>query len=202
MEEMVSSDALEKEILDDARKKGERLLKEADAEMGRIRTEYLERARASLESLSRDFASRSERYHDENTSRLPLEKGRMKAMFVDRLLQNATTKYLSSLSPAEVAALVSEMLEGAAGLLVGAEVKLHCKGIRPEDASSLFAKAVPGARVTVATVDDGLPGIGIVVICPAARMTVRATLNLVGERLLDEGRGELAQALCAEALAI
>jgi hypothetical protein len=52
-------------------------------------------------------------------------------------------------------------------------------------------------------VEDGkLPAPGLVVAAGDGSLSIRATLDLVGERLLDEKRGELAAALCAEALAL
>lgn len=206
MEEMVSSDALEKEILEDARKKGERLLKDAETEKTKLRAEHEERLRAALESLGAEFRQRADRHRNENLARLPLEKGRMKASHVDSLIKSAVASYLEALPAERAGFLVSGLVAKASGILEGAELELRCKGLSPAAAEELVRSAAPGARILAARTDEGLPAWGIVALAlPAAgsgsaRLTVRATLDLVGERLLDRFRGELATALCAEAL--
>jgi hypothetical protein len=61
---------------------------------------------------------------------------------------------------------------------------------------------LPEARVLSSAKDEGLPAAGILVVSEGGRLSVRATMDLVGERLLDEHRGELARTLCGEALAL
>jgi V/A-type H+-transporting ATPase subunit E len=202
MEEIVSTEALEKEILEDARKKGERLLKDADAEIQRLKTAAAERSRLSIAALEADYASRLARYQGEAEARLPLELGRMKAAYVDALLRDAAARFALSLSAQDLGALVSSLLARASSLLGSTAVHLCCMGLDPAAASGIFAEALPQSRALSVRVDEGLSAPGLVATSEDGRLRVRATLDLVTEALLGENRGELARALCAEALAL
>jgi vacuolar-type H+-ATPase subunit E/Vma4 len=202
MEEMVSTEALENEILEDARKKGERLLKDAETEAAKIRADSGERTQGSLASVTADYTARAERYRAENLARLPLEKCRLKATFVDRLLRSAAESYLSSLSKERIALLVSSRLGLSSPLVGSAEVSVRFKGISEKEARGIMASALPSARVATILPDETLLASGLAVETASGMLRIAATLDLVGEELLDEHRGELGRALCAEALAL
>lgn len=202
MEEIASTDALEKEILEDARKKGEKILRDGDAEAARIRSEFAERGASTLSALSEDFRSRTERYEGENLARLPLERGRLKATYIDRLLRSAMDRYLDALPPDRVGGLVGGLLSRAADLVGDSGVTVGYKGMDEESAKKLVSANLPRARALSFSRDEDLPATGLRVTCKDGALTVRATMDLVGERLLDEHRGELARTLCGEALAL
>jgi vacuolar-type H+-ATPase subunit E/Vma4 len=202
MEEIASTDALEKEILEDARKKGEKILRDGEAEAARIRSEFEGRSASALAALAEDFRSRTERYEGENLARLPLERGRLKATYIDRLLGAAMEYYLAALPADKVAGLVGGLLARAAGLVGDSRVTVGYKGMDEAAARSLVSANLPEARVLSSAKDEGLPAAGILVVSEGGRLSVRATMDLVGERLLDEHRGELARTLCGEALAL
>lgn len=202
MEEIVSTEALEREILEDARKKGERLLKDADAELGRITAESATRTAKALALLAAEYQARAERYQGEHRARLPLEKTRMKVKYIDRLLSSGASQYLALLPPKRASLLVSSLLGRAAALVGEREISLGYKGMDEAEARSIVGGVLPMARIVGAAVDTGLAATGIAVATRDGKLSVLATLDLIGERLLDENRGELAQALCAEALVL
>lgn len=202
MEEIASTDALEKEILEDARKKGEKILRDGEAEAARIRSEFEGRSASALAALAEDFRSRTDRYEGENLARLPLERGRLKATYIDRLLGAAMEHYLAALPADKVAGLVGGLLARAAGLVGDTRVTVGYKGMDEAAARSLVSANLPRARILSCAKDEGLPAAGILVVSEGGGLSVRATMDLVGERLLDEHRGELARTLCAEALAL
>jgi len=202
MEEIASTDALEKEILEDARKKGEKILRDGEAEAARIRSEFEGRSASALAALAEDFRSRTERYEGENLARLPLERGRLKATYIDRLLESAMDRYLAALPADKVAGLVGGLLSRAAGLVADSRVAVGYKGMDEATARGLVSANLPRARVLSFARDEGLAAAGLLVTSEGGVLTVRATMDLVGERLLDEHRGELARTLCGEALAL
>ena len=59
-----------------------------------------------------------------------------------------------------------------------------------------------GAEVRAQVEDPSLPAPGLVARVSDGSVALRATMDLVEERLLDRRRGELAKACCAEALAL
>jgi len=202
MEEIASTDALEKEILEDARKKGEKILRDGEVEAARIRSESGERSASALSALAEDFRSRTERYEGENLARLPLERGRLKATYIDRLLRSAMDRYLAALPPDRVGSLVGDLLSRAAGLVGDSRVRVSYKGFDEDSAGKLVSANLPRAQALSFARDDSLPATGLLVASESGSLTVRATMDLVGERLLDEHRGELARTLCGEALAL
>ncbi len=202
MEEIASTDALEKEILEDARKKGEKILRDGETEAARIRAESGERSTSALSALAEDFRSRTERYEGENLARLPLERGRLKATYIDRLLRSAMDRYLAALPPDRVGDLVGGLLSRAAGLVGSSRVTVGYKGLDEATARKLVSANLPGAQAVSFAKDEGLAAAGLFVANEDSSLTVRATMDLVGERLLDEHRGELARTLCGEALAL
>lgn len=202
MEEIASTDALEKEILEDARRKGEKILRDGEAEAARIRSESHERSEGSLATLAEDFKSRTERYRNENLARLPLEKGRLKATYIDRLLRSAIDRYLSSLSGDRIAALVSDLLARAGDLVGESEIRVRFRGLEEAEARKLVSASLPRSKPSSFMADESLVATGLVVASADDMLKVRATIDLVGEKLLDEHRGELARALCGEALSL
>lgn len=202
MEEIASTDALEKEILEDARRKGEKILRDGDAEAARIRSEFDERRDAALAALSEDFKSRTERYGNENLARLPLERGRIKATYIDRLLKSAMDQYLAGLPAERVTALVGGLLSRAAGLVGDSGVTVRFKGLDEAAARKIVAESLPRSKPLSFAEDPTLASAGLALSTEEGRLAVSATMDLVGERLLDEHRGELARTLCGEALAL
>ena len=202
MEEIASTDALEKEILEDARRKGEKILKDGEAEAARIRAESAAHSEAALDALDADFRSRTERYENENLARLPLEKGRLKATYIDRLLVTAMEAYLSALPAAQMTGLVSGLLARAGSLVGDDAISVRFKGMDEAAARGLVKDGLPRARLLGLVRDETLPAAGLVLENEGAMLKAWATLDLVGEKLLDRHRGELARVLCAEAMTL
>lgn len=200
MEELVSTDALEKEILADARKKAERILKGAQDEAGRIAASVEKRNAAASAELEKGLAERSARYKVDALARLPLEKARMRAAFVDALLREALGAFMASLPEARVEALSRARLAAARDYLDGMELRLRRRSLSAEAAIRAVAEALPKARVVECSEDPGLPASGLVVETADGSCVLRATLDLAAEALLGERRAELAKALCAGAL--
>jgi V/A-type H+-transporting ATPase subunit E len=202
MEEIVSTEPLEKEILSDARKKAERILKDSGLELESARRSGQERTDKALEALASDYGSRAKRYRDESLARLPLEKARIKAAHVDALLKRAMGAYLESLGAAECDRLLLELLSRADSLVGSSRVSVRYRGLERAEAEGLASKAFPGSHIASISEDASLGSVGLVAATEDGNLSARATLDLIGERLLDEDRGELAKTLCGEALAL
>ena len=200
MEEIVSADAIRAEIMDDAMKKAARMLEEADAESARTLVEVEARADAVVNEILRTGESRSKRFRMETLARLPLERTRMRTVFVDARLREALVSYFAALGEDRVAALSEGMLARGASFFSGKAIVLARKGLS-ETAARAIAGRILGAAASVDHAEDNsLPAPGLVARAKDGSLVLRATLDLVEERLLDERRGELAHALCAEAM--
>lgn len=202
MEELVSTEALEREILSDARKKAERTIRGVDDEVRRIAEAGERRTAEAVAELERGYAERSGRHRAEARARLPLERSRIKAAYVDARLRESLDAFMSSLPADRVAAIASASLAKASAFFAGKELRARWRSLGAEGAARILAEALPGAIVIESVEDETLPSAGIVVVAADGNTTMRATLDLVAEALLVERRGELASALCGEALAV
>lgn len=204
MEEIVSTEPLEKEILSDARKKAERSLIEAGAEAERIGAASNERSGAALAALEAEYESRARRYREESLARLPLEKARIKAAHIDSLLRAAIKEGLDSLGKEERDRLFVSLLKRASPYLAAPDrarrVELRYFGLPEAEAREIASKALPGVELASLSEDPSIGSTGL--LASTGDLSARATLELVGERLLDEKRGELAAALCGKALSL
>jgi vacuolar-type H+-ATPase subunit H len=200
MEEIVSAEAIKGEILEDARDKAARLLEEAEGESARTAAAIDARAVSTVEEIMRTSEARSARFRMETMARFPLERTRMRTVFVDKALRDALEAFIGSLSEDRVAGLSESMLEGGASFLAGREITLARKGISEAAARAVAGRVFSGATSVTFAEDPSIPAPGLVAEARDGSVILRATMDLVEERLLDGSRGELAKALCAEAL--
>jgi vacuolar-type H+-ATPase subunit E/Vma4 len=200
MEEIVSADVIQGEILDDARRKAARMLEEAEAESERTMVAVEAKADAVVEEIMRTSAARSERFRMETMARLPLERTRMRTVFVDTRLREALAAYIDALGEDRVASLAEEMLARGSSFLAGKAVVLGRRGLSEASARAIAGRILTAAESVDFDEDDALPAPGLFARARDGSVALWATMDLLEERLLDEHRGEFARALCAEAL--
>ena len=200
MEELVSTEALEREMLEDARRKAERILRGADEEARRISDSVGRRGEEAAAELERGYAERSARYRADAMARLPLEQARLRASYVDARLREALGAFLAALPEARVAGMARARLAAARDYLDGKELRIRRRSLSEAAARRAVASALPGARISACLEDPGLGAAGLVAEAADGSAILRATVDLAAELLLLERRGELAEALCAEAL--
>jgi vacuolar-type H+-ATPase subunit E/Vma4 len=202
MEEIVSSDAIRMEILEDARKKASRILEEAEAEAARNVAEIEAKAAQVVEEIVRTSEDKSARFRMETMARFPLERTRMRTVFVEARLREAAGAYIESLSEERIAALSETMIARAAPFLVGKVVELHRKGLSEAIARDIAGRTFAHAESVRHVEDPKLPASGLIAAAEDGSVVLKATMDLVEDSLLDRKRGELARALCEEALAL
>jgi vacuolar-type H+-ATPase subunit H len=202
MEEIVSTDAIQGEILEDARKKAARLLDEAEAESARSFAAIESKAAAVVAEIIKVNSEKSARFRMETMARFPLERTRMRTSFVDAKLREAAGAYISALPEERVAALAEAMLAKGASFFAAKPVDLRRRGLSEPLARAAASRALASAASVLHVEDASLPAPGLEARSPDGDLSIRATMDIIEARLLDEMRGQLAQALCAEALAI
>jgi V/A-type H+-transporting ATPase subunit E len=194
MEEIKGTEALEREILNDAAKKAGKILRKASEEaerLGRISADTLELKSREMESLRLAKMAQLEK---ETFSKLPLEKARLKSRFIDDALRASVRKFLDSLDWTARGAWCLQELRKGSRTWVGRSLEMRYRNI---DASSLRDIATLfGSRMVSPPVDDqSMPRPGIMVRSLDDAMIMTLTDGQLEERLLDEYRGELASAL-------
>jgi len=202
MEDIVSADAIRREILEDARKKAARLLEEGEAEATRNVSETEEKAAEVVAEVFKENAAKSARYRMETMARFPLERTRMRTTFVDDRIREAASRFVEALPEARVASLAESILAAGADYFGGKDVELRRRGLSAEAAGAVASRALARAASLRLVEDGDLPAAGLMAVALDGSALLRATMDLVEERLLDERRGELAVALCGDALSI
>ncbi len=201
MEDLIAADSMRREIVADAQKKAARILAEAEAEAARETEEGRARAERAAADTARDYEDRVARRRAESLAREGLDRMRLLVSFVDRSLKDAVGSYVGELPDEEAARIATWAVASCAGAFAGRRALVRRKGLPLAAAES--AAALIGSDAVAEPEEDGsLPSRGLFVEAGDAAVRLDSGALIVQERLLDERRGELAAALCAEAFDI
>jgi len=135
MEELQSTEILDREILDDARKKAARILKQAEDTIKAQNTEWEKKIADCIEELDRKYSVQEKDEVEKVMARQPIDKLRLKIEKIESLLITAEDSWYESLDRGYILKLLSnelgERLEFASGQEEG--------GGKPADRGGLFA---------------------------------------------------------------
>jgi V/A-type H+-transporting ATPase subunit E len=158
MKELRSTETLDREIEEDARKKAERILKNADAEAQKIAVAVENQVQETLEERRAGLEDDYSRFVRDQEAILPLDQIRYLASFEDTAITKAMDAYLRSLPPEKKEAILAEQLAAYRSLLEGQQVTVECFGVTEKAAAKLVEKN-SGAKVTTCSViDDNTAG--------------------------------------------
>jgi V/A-type H+/Na+-transporting ATPase subunit E len=203
MEEIRTTEVLDREILEDARKKADRVLKNSGVDIEAIHAEWKVKTDGSVAELERRHADKLATFARNLDDSLPLEKKRKRIAFLDGRLGRALAGYFSHLDQARLEALLSRSLSRAAEVFSGRDVIVEYSGIDEKAAARIVRTALPGigkldllgadgkgSRFTgclVRSSDTGKTGKG--------GLSFRATIEDFEAYLLDRKREELVKNL-------
>ena len=97
MEELRTTEVLDREILEDARKKAHRILKTADDTLEIQKRDWEKKISGAVNSIRNAYAERTKKIDDETFARLPLDKRRLRSETVEGFLVKAMEDFLRSL---------------------------------------------------------------------------------------------------------
>jgi vacuolar-type H+-ATPase subunit E/Vma4 len=197
MEVLKTSDALESQILEDARGKARRILEAADRECARIRTEWDGKDRQEAERLDANRDAKIAAVRQELSSSLPLDFMRTRLGFIQESIMKALTELFDALPAADLEKVLGRVLARASFAFTGAPVVVFTAGMTPEAARRLVQAAMPGAAVAEVkplTGDDAADK-GVVLQSADGNRRFRCTLRELTSLLLEEYREELMTAL-------
>ena len=196
MEELQSTELLDREILEDARKKAHRVLKTADDAIKAKSTEWERKLSADLDELGKKYAKQLKLAEDEIMARLPIDQRRTKAKKIEELLNAAVAHWYASLSRERVLELLQKELAKRLALgdtISGSQIRVFVHGIEQAEAKSLLQTVLPGAACTIEEVHSADAYPEITVETPQAR--VYASIKKLVDFFLAEKRAELDEAL-------
>jgi len=196
MEELRSTEALDREILEDARKKADRLLRSAESTKSALDETWQKKTKDDISVLEHKHERRSAAQRKETLARLPLDKRRARAERADRLLQEAMHGYLFSLPRKDLLTVMGRELKQRAKLLPPTNVRVRASGLSKTELEALFNSCLDKVSWTLEDLqaDGELPELS----AESGPVRVRIGIEEVAQELLAEHRSELAVSLLGE----
>ena len=201
MQELRSTDILDKEIQADARKKAERMLAKADLDCEKLIASVdsdIEKAKQEKEEF---FAHKLEAFETDRMAVVPLEKERFKVSFIQNAVIQNINKYLEGLSEEKRLALVARDFNFKTDLKLNAFVY----GFSLAGAKKFLSEKLGSKLASVSETKFGAEALeseiglekpqGIILESEDKNFRCRLTLSEVIEKLLDSHRSELSDTL-------
>ncbi|MDR1238825.1 MAG: ATPase [Treponema sp.] len=203
MEELQSPEVLEREILEDARRKAFKILKSADDAVKANTGAWEKKTADALAELERRYSLKRQESASEILARLPLDMRRIWSEKVEGFLVSAVVDWFGALKREQILVFLDRELKrrlAECPEFAGAEmIRAGFTGLSQEEAGSLVKKNLPGA----APVFENLSGPEnggrqgdypeLVLDIPAVRLT--ASIKMAVDSLLLNKRAELIEAL-------
>jgi len=200
METVKTSEALESQIMEDARVKARHILESAEKECARIRAEGEKKAAAEAAGLEAKRDERIAALRQELTTTLPLDFMRSRLSFIQDALAKALKDLFVSFSNADCASIISRQLARCASAFAGATVVIWHAGLSADEARKLVKESLPGATIgevkPLAAEETDKEAIrGVIVETSDRGKRYRGTMNEMTQFLLEEYREQLVTAL-------
>jgi V/A-type H+-transporting ATPase subunit E len=204
MEELRSTEALDREILEDARKKADRILKTADQTVRSIGQQWQEKLKTDLAVLEQMYRQRTEKTEHEIMARLPLDKHRLRSERAERVLQEAASAFCASLPRDRILTVLQQELmnkvaaasETTGFLETETVLSVSVKGLLKTEADTLLSTVFKKIERTYAS--DSTWSDKVVypeIICETTSLRLVVSFKAVVDQLLLDKRSELAVAL-------
>ena len=203
MQELRSTDILDKEIQADARKKAERMLAKTDSECEKL----LASVESDIEKAAREkqqfFAHKLEAFEKDRMAVVPLEKERFKVSCIQNDVMQNINKYLEGLSEEKRLALVARDFDSGVktelslnAYVYGFSLSAAKKFLTDKIGSKLLSVKETKFGAVILEEDIGLEKpAGIILESEDKNFRCRLTLNEVIEKLLDTNRADLSATL-------
>jgi hypothetical protein len=199
MEELQSTEILDREILEDARKKAARILKTADDTVRAHTREWEKRTAESLDALEEKFNEQKEFNAEKVMARLPIDKRRAKVEKIESLLQSAVESWYNSLSRDQILELLSKELAKRLALCEefssSSEKHAYFSGLERSEAEKTLKIMGGNCIIEEKTTTDRYPAITL----ETGHVRIIASIQKRVDFLLQEKRIELVEALVGSA---
>ena len=204
MEELRSTEILDKEIEAEARKKAEKILAKADAECAKILEDASSRIEEAQAQKEKFYEAKLRQFEKNVNAAIPLEKERFLVKFYADSVSSALNDYLRDLGAEKRLSLVEKSLEKKSALVSGKRFSGLVFGFSLDSAKRMLERR----NVDLSSVDSvdfersgeeaaGGNEIheGIVLESEDGSLRIRLTLDQIVREIEDEHSMELATAL-------
>jgi hypothetical protein len=215
MEELQSTEILDREILEDARKKAFKILKTADDTTASADARWERKAKRAQSDLEKKHAGRIEKTRQEIMARLPLDQRRARSEKIEALLREALEKALAGFSREKLLGILEKELarrldfcreegELEEALKPAAAPLFFYRRLSAEEAGGIFGRLLPpGLRpgpdaLREAAIPGRPPGPFPLLGIDSRLLRITASVEAAAGDLLRDKRGELLAVLLGE----
>ena len=140
MEELRSTEILDKEIEADARKKAEKVLANATSECEKILASVEDRIKETFEKKSEFYKSKINQLEKNTDASLPLEKERFLVSFYASSVSDAFNEYLSNIGPEKRLELVEKKLSAVQNNVLETRFSVSVYGFSTDSVKKILEK--------------------------------------------------------------
>ena len=195
MEELRSTDILDKEIQNDARKKAQAIVeqgkKRAEEILNGVQNQILE-AKSQKEKFYGEKIAKKQKDSD---AALPLEKERFLVSFIGNSIDQAIEEYLRKLSEEKQIELALKVLDGKKELVVGRKFNAKVCGFDNKKAKDLVEKKLGSALLSCEAFQDSRGVSGIILESEDRSLKIRLTIEEIIGAAKDKHYKEMCVAL-------
>jgi len=195
MEELRSTDILDKEIQNDARKKAQAIVeqgkKRAEEILNGVQNQILE-AKSQKEKFYGEKIAKKQKDSD---AALPLEKERFLVSFIGNSIDQAIEEYLRKLSEEKRIELALKVLDGKKELVAGRKFHAKVCGFDKKKAKDLVEKKLGSALLSCEAFQDSRGVSGIILESEDRSLKIRLTIEEIIGAAKDKHYKEMCVAL-------
>ncbi|MGI5174112.1 hypothetical protein H0R92_11020 [Treponema sp. OMZ 840] len=151
MEELRSTEILDKEILEDTRKKAERILVNSESECKKILADVQNRVESIRKEKKAFYEGKTAAFAKDMEAAFPLEKQRYRVSFEHTAVASAITAFLKSLPESEKTDLIGRLLKRYAPALSGQSIRIQVCGFPLTDMKKTAEKTLSGVKILECT---------------------------------------------------
>ena len=196
MEELRSTEILDREIQEDARKKAARMISDAEKEAENIRNAVKERIQTAQEERRSAYAAKEAAFKADAEAAVPLKKERFLAAYEDTAVTDAINEYIAGLDPKKKLELIKQLLAKYAPAFKNKKITAVVGGFNINTMKeALEAEAGKGNVLSCTEAPKGQDFEGCIIETEDRSVKCRATITELVNRIVDTDRYELASAL-------
>ncbi len=201
MQELRSTDILDKEIQADARKKAERMLAKADSDCAKLIASVDTDIEKAAEEKQEFFAHKLDAFEKDRMAVVPLEKERFKVSFIQNAVIENINKYLEALTEEKRLELVARDFD----FKTDCRLNAYVYGFSLSGAKKFLTEKLGDKLLSCSETKFGALALeseigltnpqGIILESDDKKFRCRLTISEVIEKLLDTNRAELSATL-------
>ncbi len=195
MEELRSTDILDKEIQNDARKKAQAVLEQGKKKAAEYLDKVQERLQSARVQKEKFYSGKEAKKQKDSDASLPLEKKRFLVSFIGNSIDQAIDAHLKSLSPSRRVELAAKILDGKEEVFKGKRFSAKVNGFDKNEVQKAVEKKLGSALLSCERIQNEQNPDGIILESEDKSVKIRLTIDEVIGAAKDNHYQEMRDAL-------